>query len=73
VAWKAVELQALLSIMSWSWDGGSECKCPERALRVRRRRRQYDVVFVDQVSAVIPVLHLLTRSKVRPACVCNYD
>ncbi len=49
--------------------GGSECKGPERALSSRRRRRQYDVVFVDQVSAVIPVLHLLTRSKVRPACI----
>ncbi|KAK9831856.1 hypothetical protein WJX81_002186 [Elliptochloris bilobata] len=33
-----------------------------------RRRRQYDVIFVDQVSAVIPVLHLLTRSKVLFYC-----
>lgn len=29
-----------------------------------RRGRAYDVIFVDQVSAAIPVLLLLTRSKV---------
>ena len=30
----------------------------------RRCRRQYDAVVVDQVSVVIPLLHLLTSSKV---------
>lgn len=29
-----------------------------------RRKRQYDVVFVDQVSAAVPVFLMLTRSKV---------
>jgi hypothetical protein len=29
-----------------------------------RSKRMYNVVFVDQVSAAIPVLLLLTRSKV---------
>ncbi len=37
---------------------------------VLRNRRQYDIVIVDQVSVVIPLLHLLTSAKVRPACKC---
>ena len=32
-----------------------------------RSCQQYDIIIVDQVSIAIPVLHLLTRSKVRPA------
>lgn len=32
-----------------------------------RQTKQYDVIFVDQVSAAIPVLLLLTRSKVGPS------
>ncbi|KAK9916683.1 hypothetical protein WJX75_005759 [Coccomyxa subellipsoidea] len=33
-----------------------------------RRKRPYDVVFVDQVSAAVPVLRLLTSSKVLFYC-----
>ncbi len=34
-----------------------------------RAGQQYDIVIVDQVSVVIPLLHALTRAKVRPpAC-----
>ncbi|BDA40824.1 Alpha-1,3/1,6-mannosyltransferase ALG2 [Coccomyxa sp. Obi] len=33
-----------------------------------RRNRRYDVVFVDQVSAAVPVLRLLTNSKVLFYC-----
>ena len=29
-----------------------------------RRGQQYDVIFVDQVSAVVPLLQLLTSAKV---------
>jgi len=30
-----------------------------------RRKQQYDVVFVDQVSVVVPLLRMLTSAKVR--------
>jgi len=29
-----------------------------------RRKQQYDVVFVDQVSVVVPLLRMLTSAKV---------
>ena len=35
---------------------------------LRRRKRKYDVVFVDQVSASIPFLHWLTSSQVLFYC-----
>lgn len=46
-----------------------------RPLLACRQHKQYDVIIVDQVSIVIPVLQLLTRSKVRDysvlfACHC---
>jgi len=46
-----------------------------RLLLACRQHKQYDVIIVDQVSIVIPVLQLLTRSEVRiysmlSACHC---
>lgn len=35
-----------------------------------RAKQQYDVVIVDQVSVVVPLLKLLTRAKVEAAEPC---
>lgn len=47
---------AALLLLYGTDNKGVLCTC--------RRKRQYDVVFVDQVSAAVPVLRLLTNSKV---------
>ena len=39
-----------------------------RTFTCYRRKRQYDVIIADQVSAVIPVLHWLTTSPVLFYC-----
>jgi hypothetical protein len=46
---------------------GSEWGWPV-CLSVCRRGRQYDLVFVDQVSAVVPLLRTLTSAKVLFYC-----
>lgn len=43
---------------------------PQIEVLAYRQGKQYDVIFVDQVSVVIPVLRMLTSSKVNDRLLC---